>query len=191
MIVGVQAAQLARRYQLRLLGLADRAEFTVSKVWDDLGSWDEADIERFAAAAAPIVTGAQRSGAALAVGYLQLLTGSPHAVDIAALAGSTDFKGPFIGYWAALARGETWETAIDSGRTRAGSLAVDGVHTAAREASTVIDKAEQRIVGWERMLSGLACEWCTTVATARYRTAESASFGHERCDCIPTPIFAK
>lgn len=50
------------------------------------------------------------------------------------------------------------------------------------------------ITGWRRVPIGVTCNWCMTVSTQRYRTAESASFGHghkgvDYCDCQVVPII--
>lgn len=184
-----QVVELTRRYQRQLAALAARAETALTNIWDGLGSWDDPDVDRFIEQATPTVAGAQRSSTALTVGYLALLLGAALAVQ--KTLELPDLRDPFIGYWTALSRGEPWEQAITTGRTRAGTLGLDGVQTAARTTSDEIDQREDRIVGWERVLSGLSCEFCATVATQRYRTAESASFGHQRCDCTVVPIIGR
>lgn len=184
-----QAVELTRRYQRQLALLAARSETALTNIWDGLGSWDDTDVDRFAMQATPTVAGTQRASTALTAGYLALLLGA--AVAVAKAFELPDLRDPFVGYWAALNRGDPWEQAITTGRTRAGTLGVDSVQEAARGTADEIDRGEDRIVGWERVLSGLSCEWCATVATQRYRTAESASFGHQRCDCTVVPIIGR
>lgn len=190
MITQTQAVVLTRRYQRAVRGVASKAAVAVSNVWDGLGSWDEANVDEFTRRATPVVAGAQRQGAALTAGYLGLMLASAVVpVNAAKFLDVTDFRSPFLGYWAALSRGEEWDQAITTGRTRAEDLALDGTTTAARGAATDIDTTEDRISGWERVPGGLCCEFCATVATQRYHSAESASFGHDRCNCDVIPII--
>lgn len=53
------------------------------------------------------------------------------------------------------------------------------------------DRSERvgaRVVGYRRVLTGKSCSWCARVSTQRYLTADSADFGHPRCDCTVIPI---
>lgn len=184
-----QAVRLTRRYQQRLVAIGDQAETRMGSLWDDLGSWDEADVERFILQAGPVTLGVQRAASALTVGYLGLMVGKqvPTLADFAA----PDLRGAFLAYWGSLGRGEQWDRAITTGRTRAGTIGLDAAHTSARDTATVADDSESSIVGWERVPGGVTCEFCATVSTQRYHSAESASFGHERCDCSVVPIVGK
>jgi hypothetical protein len=191
-ITQTQAVTLTRRYQQRLIALATAAAARMSQLWDDQGSWNEADVDRFFALAAPLVAGAQRQGAALTAGYLGLMVGSPvRAADGAKFIEQIDLREPFLAYWAALARGDQWDQAITAGRTRSEDLALDGTNLAARGTATESETNEDRITGWERVPGGVCCEFCATVATQRYRTADSASFGHDRCNCAVIPIVGQ
>lgn len=190
MITQAQAVILTRRYQRSLRVVATNAGNAVTRAWDGLDGWDEPNIDEFTGRATPIVSGAQRQGAALTAGYLGLMLATKMpSVDATKFLGSVDFRSPFLAYWAALGRGEDWPQAITTGRTRAEDLALDGTTTAARGTATEIDPIEDRITGWERVPGGVCCEFCATVATQRYHTAESASFGHDRCNCDVIPII--
>lgn len=164
----------------------------MASVWDDLSSWDEDDVDRYLRQASPIVTGAARAAAATTVGYLGLMVGTrPAIVDPLRFLDDIDLLSPFLGYWSALAKGAEWTEAVTLGRTRSETIATDTVNISARGTAREVDDAEPRITGWERVLSGNSCEFCATAATQRYRTAESASFGHDRCDCGVVPIVGR
>lgn len=187
-----QAVALTRRYQHRLATVGTNAGNAITRTWDDQGSWDERDVDAFTARATPIIDGAQRQSAALTTGYLGLLLGTPvNAIDGARFLELIDLREPFLAYWGALAKGADWVDAITAGRTRAEDLALDGSTIAARGAAVEIDTEEDRITGWERVPGGVCCEWCATVATQRYHTADSASFGHDRCNCAVIPIIGR
>lgn len=185
-----QSVILTRRYQQRLNTVSVAAAHRVSSVWDDQGSWDDTDVDSFTARATSIIAGAQRQTSALTAGYLGLLLGTKvPAIDGAKFIDQIDLREPFLAYWAALNRGDDWINAITAGRTRAADLALDGSTTAARSTAAEIDTAEPRITGWERVPGGVCCEFCATAATQRYHTADTASFGHDRCNCAVTPII--
>jgi hypothetical protein len=183
-----EAVRLTRRYSTRLRSTASTAATATATIWDQLGSWDEADIERFTARAAPVVAGAQRSATALAAGYLALLVGDrPVPVDSGPFLDLVDLRSPFLAYWGQLGRGAAWDEAITAGRSRSEQIGLDGTTAAARSTSAEVDRTEERITGWERVSSD-GCEWCALVSTQCYHSAESASFGHARCNCDVIPI---
>lgn len=183
-----QAVTLTRRYQRQLATISARSESAASRLWDDLGSWDEGDVERFGELLTPVAEGAQRAAIATTAGFLSLMVGRPESVDPASILAAVDPRSPFLAYWAALNRGEQWVEAITTGRTRAGTVVLDSITTSARDAAVEVDATEERVTRWERIPGGTACEFCATVAHDRYRTAESASFGHERCNCAVVPV---
>lgn len=189
-----QAVALTRRYQQRLAIVGTNAATSVTNIWDDQGSWDEADVDAFIARATLTIEGAQRQSAALTAGYLGLLLGTTvTTIDAGRFLERLDLREPFLAYWGALGKGTDWVEAITAGRSRAEGLALDGSMLAARGTAAEIDTTEDRITGWERVPGGLCCEWCATVATQRYHTAEAASLGdeHERCNCAVIPIIGR
>lgn len=187
-----QSVELTRRYQRQVNTVGANSATMLSRAWDNLGSWDEANVPAFAEAAMPIVRAAQQRAAALTTGYLGLLLGKKMpTVDASRFAASVDPRSPFLGYWASLSRGDGWEQAITLGRTRAETLGLDGVTTAARGTSSEIDDQEDRITGWERVPAGVCCDWCAEVSTQQYHSADSADFGHDRCNCGVVPIIGK
>lgn len=187
-----QSVELTRRYQRQVNAVGANSAAMVARAWDNLGSWDEADVPMFTDATLPIVQAAQRKAAALTAGYLGLLLAKKMpTVDAGRFGDSIDPRSPFLAYWSALNRGDRWEQAITTGRTRAETLALDGTTTAARGTASEIDDQEDRITGWERVPAGMCCEWCAEVSTQQYQSADSADFGHDRCNCGVVPIIGK
>lgn len=179
---------LVRRYQQQLNQTARQAGRQALQAWNGLGTWDEVDVERLAVEVAPTMEAARQHGAALAAALIGIVADlGIRPVDLPALDPQT-WRAPFLSYWSALKTGTDWQQAHALGGSRAETAGFDTVQSSSREASQQIDSTEPRIVGWERVLTGVSCEWCATVATQRYHTAESASFGHNNCDCTIVPI---
>lgn len=172
--------------------LRSSAAEALGRIWARLGSTDESDIAAFTAQAAPVLEGAGRASSSLTSGYLSLITGRP--VPAPKLELATDFRHPFIGVWRDLSRGVPFAAAQQTGSARAVELAQERVIRAQRQ--TLATSAPQGVVGWRRVPQGSTCSWCVLVSTQRYRSAESASFGHghhgiDFCDCDIVPIFGR
>lgn len=101
---------------------------------------------------------------------------------------SVDLTEPFIALGRILNGGGSNTEAVASGLARAEALGETSVQWAARAASTAAE-GHSRIVGWTRTLGAGSCPWCVKVSQQRYRSAESASFGHARCNCGVDPII--
>lgn len=179
------ADDLTGSYMARVRDLADLAAASIARAWDELGSWDEADIERLARTAGPALEVYAFRAGAVSVAYLsRLLRETPRsATGVAA----PDWRGPFTHYWGGLANGMTADEALAAGRARAEASAARSVVSTARRAGDVYG---DRVTGWRRTLSADPCEWCISVAGQDYATASSADFGHDRCHCGVSPILA-
>lgn len=177
--------EITRRYQARLLELAAATGTAVAQQWDELESYD--DPIPWLAIAAPIVIAGQAQAAALAAGYVALLANAlVPSVDIRV---GPRLDGPFASFGSAIKRGLTFETAVNLGRSRADEVGSGSVQWTARAAAGEAARQAEGIVGWRRVLTGVSCDWCALISTQRYRTADSASFGHARCDCTVVPII--
>lgn len=183
---------LVRRFQLQLATVSARTALAVTAAWDALDSYDEADVERFAARAAPAERAGKATAVALAAGFYSLMASvRPAPIPPTAIPVAIDPREPFIAYWRSLKAGKPWEDALLSGRGRAEAVADNLVISSARRTGDAVAEANGlQLQGWRRVLTGSSCAWCATVATQRYRTAESADFGHARCDCTAVPIFS-
>lgn len=185
-----QQAEVTRRYQASLGVLADTAAAVAIVGFADLDAYDEEDIPTFAAAISAPLAGLKARAVALATGFYSLTaTTRPPAVRPDAVPVEMATRDPFIAYWRALSEGNQWTDAVTSGVARAGAEGERLVVSSARQTGDAMPAAA-RITGWRRVLSGNACTWCQYVSTQRYSTAESADFGHERCDCTVAPIYA-
>ncbi len=118
-------------------------------------------------------------------GYYALLADRP--VVVPTIMKAADIEAPFHAYWHALAEGSEWADAFAVGTTRSESIAADFVTGVSREVGSLT--AGTDVVGWRRVLSGNSCAFCATVARQRYHSSDSATFGHDHCDCIVVPIY--
>ena len=172
----------AERYADVLARLAAAAQAVLLRLWDGkpgvplAANWDEAArplIEQIADAAvqAAVVLGAQ-FGATAAPSDLIVADAGARVLD------------PFDRIAALVKRGEF--TGLDeSARSVVEALAHDTVYRTARQA--VASVAGEVDTAWVRRATAKSCDWCLSMTQYTYRSAESASFGHDRCDCVPMP----
>ena len=179
---------LTRRYQHDIGVVRDRSGTATARAWDKLPGYNRRNVPAFAETIAPILTGARDASVALSAAfYATIGEVEAPAVDPAAVGAVWDPEEPFVAHWRALAAGNQWVDAIASGRARAEAVAFDTVQSSGRRTGDAV--LAESVVGWRRVLTGTSCEWCRLVSTQRYITAESADFGHGRCDCTAVPIM--
>lgn len=180
-------ALIARR-QDRLTALRTITASNLSKMWVGLDSYvDDVDWLRRAG----LVVGAGQSRAVdMQVATLQALLADRLTFDRAGILDMAriDLGQPFIAFANALDSGLKFDEAVEAGRLRAEGVGESSVQWAARAANQAAE-GDERIVGWTRTLGPGSCDWCITVSTQRYRSSESASFGHLRCTCAVDPII--
>lgn len=181
---------LTRRNQLLLDRLAALTAGQLSRIWNALPSHTVTEQDRWESLASPVVAAAQNRAISTQAAYLGQLLESALDFDREAVLAkaAVDLREPFIALGRSLNSGEDIASSLGAGLARAQGVGESSVHWAARATNTAADK-DRRVVGWTRTLSGDPCEFCMTVSTQRYRTAESASFGHARCNCNVAPII--
>lgn len=180
---------VTRRYGRAHASLRERFGILAGAAWTRLESYDEADIDIYAAALAAQTAAARQQAALLTAGYLNHFTATRQGINLPDL--SVDvWRPPFITVWAGLKRGDPWEAAVAAGHDRAMSTAGQIVTASARETATVIDENEPRIIGWNRVPSGACCDWCAEMAQVDWGSAAAASLGdqHANCGCDLVPI---
>lgn len=188
-----EAVALTRVYRRRIGQYRLGGAVLMARLWDGLPGYDEANLEEFAERGSVLLDELGSRSVALSGGYYARLADDvfvPEAVQLV-----TDMRHPFIGVWKALADGVEYRQAVAEGRHRAGVLAQERVIRSARAVGSQADSL-RGIVGWRRVPQGSTCSWCMVVSTQRYRTADSASFGHghkgvDYCDCDVVPITGR
>lgn len=182
------AVRVTRSFQASLARIAARSGRLTAAEWAALGSWNEADIARFLTRVDPVWSAARAATVNASAGYYAVITDTPALiVDPASLGFPVDPRAPFTAYWHGLAEGRDWVDALAAGEARALSTGVDLVAGTSRRTASLV--AGTGVVGWRRVTTGNSCRWCATISTQRYKSAESADFGHDNCDCIVTPIY--
>lgn len=179
---------LSLQYSRKLTALSKRSRKVVVSRWDALSTFDDAACNAFYDATAPIVRSVATASAGASSGYASLLTkGAVAAVPdllIADKMARIDDAFDVIG--ARLGNGDSFAEAVSSARSFVDALGADSVFSTAREAVGVVSP-DLGSGGWVRQVSGSACEWCLSLSSVVFRSADAASFGHNRCDCVPVP----
>lgn len=186
------ADALTRRFQQTIARIGERAGALTALRWSQLDTYDEADVETFARAVAPTLAAVKASAVSTGAAYYAVRgrisrppTIRPDMIDLVA-----DPREPFIAYWRALKMGNPVDEAVLSGTARAGAIARNLASSASRRAGDVLfDRAAVTPARWVRVPDGGACDWCQEVAGQSYLSAESADFGHDRCNCTAEPEF--
>lgn len=187
----VDDVALTRRRQDALTRLRGLTAVQLARIWRSLTSYDESVQRRWTGLAGPVVSAGQNRAIDIQLAYLGQRLGRPVRFDRATLLAlaEVDLTEPFYALGRILNGGGSLTEAVASGLARAEALGETSVQWAARAASTAADESDDRIVGWTRTLGPGSCEWCVQVSGQRYRSAESASFGHQRCSCGVDPII--
>lgn len=157
-------------------------------MWDQLGTYTDEDIERFIVSTAPAIKGAKRATVATSAGFFALATQTrPIAIRPQDVPVEPRITHPFLATWHALKEDRPYAEAVSAGRSQANAVGFDFVQSTSRRTGDIAAERSGTQVRWQRVPGGNACDWCITVAGQLYRTAESADFGHDRCDCAAIP----
>lgn len=184
--------------------LRDRLLALVLGLFDGLGSWRDADRDRFVAIVVPLVAGAQRQAAALMDAYLAAMradiTGVPvrpagAIPDLAALRGGVDpaevYSRPFHDVWSELADGKDFSQALAAGHQRTWQLTTTDLQLAKTHAARQVLEADEDVVGYRRVLKGAgSCGLCVVASTQRYHRSQLLPI-HPGCDCGVAPIIGR
>lgn len=212
-------AALIRTTQAMVADLADLTAAELVAMWDELGSWSDPDLERFATRARPMTTAtataSARAQAALLAGLEEI---APPTLDLVEIVDDAllRLREPFAATWHAASVGRPWTDAVGAGRSTADAVGRDIAWQSSRaamaQASETVtlgdlwkpSRYQQRPTAYQRanwdrpawptfvrVVSGTSCRWCQMVASRDYYSAESATFGHNRCDCMVVPKSAE
>ena len=176
----------------------------VSSAFSNLGSWRDDDVERYIKQIAPALNGAKKKAAVQTVTFYRaianltgqdwkqpVITASDLTTKALRKGVGTDlvYKRPFVDMRTALSNGASMTDAINAGARRAQSLAETEVQLARRNAGLKVRKANDRIVGYVRTLTGFEnCALCYVASTQRYTKSDLLPI-HPGCDCGEMPIY--
>lgn len=193
-------AEIIRRYLTTYGRLRAATARQVAALWVRFGGLDDAQADRFVAAAVPLVNGAQAATARLVAAYWATLARAAvgeaveAAVPAAAVTGlrgvdpADVYRRPTLLARYLMSEGKPAAEALLLARRRAEVLADTDVMLAQRAATLQVISADDRIVGYRRVLTGRSCAFCAAASTQRYHREELAPL-HARCDCGVAPIF--
>lgn len=186
MLADAAIALLTRRFQAATARHIAHVGSLTERAWLGLAGWDEANVAEFAAAVESIQRAAKASVVSSTSAYLSLVASLPTVgVDPELVpARSPDPREPFTAMWRAMKEGQSFDEALQVGQSAASQAITSHLNQASRQTGDQWAKASgAKVVGWRRVLDGSSCEWCALVSTQRYRSSESASFGHHGCGC--------
>lgn len=204
MAVDPAVIRIVTTYSDRALAVRQQVLAFIQRVWGDLSSWRDADIERFVAAIVPVVTGGQIRIAALTDSYLAAveagITGLPvrpvgvpsSLVNDETIRGVTAADvyrrtGPTV--WTALSRGVPLTVAAGYGLTRALSMGATDLQLAKTHASRHVLASKGHVAGYRRVLSGGdTCSYCAGAAGRTYGREDLLPI-HPGCSCSVIPVI--
>lgn len=173
----------------------------LNALWARLTSWRTPDADRFAAQAAPIVTGGQQRMAALTAAYLEQMVrtngGTPGRLDLSGLT-DADLRGvpatevyqrPFRQIWTDLSQGKPLDEAVTSAGHRLQSLVATDLQLAKTHTAQRVLSGSDKVIGSRRVLNGdRSCALCVLASTRVYSKSELLPI-HPGCDCGVEPLF--
>lgn len=206
-----ESAAIIRSTQSALADLAALSADQLVAWWDALDSLNQADLLDFLNVALPASTGVANTAASLqAAATSSLADMAPVGIDTQLITDAieTKLRQPFTATWRQLSLGTPFEEAVTVGRSALEAVGRDVSYGSARQAVQLIDVPSLGEVwqpsdrqqkptkwqvrnwqrpawkSWRRVLTPASCSWCQFFATLSYYSAESATFGHPRCDCF-------
>lgn len=176
----------AGRWQAGLTRMATSTSVQLLALWDDLGGRSWPDVDTWHAEARPIVSGAAQASLEWTGGYAATLTPAPLSPSTLIVAdAAARLYDPLDLIGALIRRGRP--NAAASGRSAVDHLGRDAVWRTGRQA---IAEMVTGVSQWVRRLDGDACDWCVSLSGVVWPSAHAATFGHDRCGCVPVPLDA-
>lgn len=147
------------------------------------GLTDRVDVLEWVENIQPAVMAAAIEAAGLAGAHSMTVGSAPSASATSSVmyAQLAPFDGPYLRLWRGLGDGLMFEDA-----------AADAAEVAGQLSASVVQHVSRRSTGtagrFRRVLTLSSCKWCAVVSTQLYHSAESATFGHNNCDCTVVPV---
>lgn len=193
------------RFAFLRRSLSSRLIVALTRMFNGLGSWHRPDAQRFAAAAVPMVEGAQAALANLTSNYVASVASEalrrpvapppiPHTARarLRLVDPGEVYQRPFVEAYTALRDGDHLDQALGKARLRLREVAEGDMQLAyAHSAQAAMQglPEQQRPTGWRRVLQGSEnCAMCVLASTQRYHRQDLNPI-HPHCDCIVEPIY--
>jgi hypothetical protein len=178
-----------------------KLEGVLTRIFNGLGSYNQADIEPFLERIVPIVTAAQIQVASITESYL---------ISVAAQLGLTlppvniadkvevrkpeeTYKRPFRELWGGLKDGKSFNDSFTAAQSRVKRLASDDIAISQRSATVAVLSSSERVTGYRRVIrpemskSG-TCGLCIAASDQRYGKERLMPI-HSKCSCTVMPII--
>lgn len=193
------------RFAFLRRSLSSRLIVALTRMFNGLGSWHRPDAQRFAAAAVPMVEGAQAALANLTSNYVASVASealrrpvAPPPIPHTARARlrlkdpAEVYQRPFVEAYTALRDGDQLDGALGKARLRLREVAEGDMQLAYAHASQAAMNGlpeQQQPTGWRRVLTGPEnCAMCVLASTQRYHRKDLNPI-HPHCDCTVEPIY--
>lgn len=180
---------VAVRYQRLTSRTAETVRQRALTQWRQLGSYNEADYERLVRPSLELWEQAQAAAVRSTSAFNGVITDSGSiGLDSRLVAGTPpSVYGALRTVWKHLEEGMLWDEAVAIGGEVFAASHVTAYMQAGRFANSQWANAAGYRGAWQRILTGVSCEWCALVSTQLYHSAASAAFGHDNCDCVVAP----
>lgn len=187
------AKQLTYQHIAAQRRLQDTTSAAIERSFSGLGSWNDADVDRFLRQAVPIISAAQRQSTQLTDSFVAAfrqrrpLGVSPVEVGRRTRNGvlpAEVYRRPFVTLWKGLKEGRQFEDAYNAALSRATASAAMDVQLAMRETSDLIDERDDGFFGYVRVANGDACPFCEEVDGAYVKASDGFAMAlHNGCNC--------
>lgn len=175
-------------YVSQLDSLAAETRRRLLAIWDTLEPWSDADIDRFHRIATPLVEAAANVGVDISTTYIEATMGATRpASPLIAKDAAARLYDPLDRIAHLIGNGADFQSATAAARGVVDNLGHDTVYRSARQSIAEVAPPGQK---WQRRVTGQSCRWCLSLASAVFNSAATATFGHDRCDCVPVPVAA-
>lgn len=176
---------------------------TLARMWAQLGSYRDADAQRFLVMALPFIQAGQQHASALTSAYLSRTLSNLAGQNVPVAISSSDVTGtalrgvdpvdvymrPFQQVWTELSQGRPLVDAVRSGVNRLNAIAATDLQLATTRTAQATLSTRRNVVGYRRVLTGAEnCGLCVVASTQRYHKADLLPI-HPRCDCVVAPII--
>lgn len=183
MTAAIERAEQVARREVR-----DRLVQYATHLWGSMGSWRDADVERFVATITPRILAGQRTIAQLTDGYLSGVTGARGVgvVDLTRLRGGASaadvYARPAVTMRTDLADGKPFPDALAASTRRLANLVATDLQLAMTHQARAFGRA-RGVEAWARTLTGSEnCALCLIASTQRYHRGDLMPI-HPGCDC--------
>ena len=176
-----------------------RTQDYAEREWRGLGSWRDADVERFIAKVVPVIESGQAKVGQLTNSYLSAIaraggfTPTPDVSVVNPRGTPLDevYRRPAVTIYTQLSLGTPLDEAVNISAQRLRSMVATDMQLAQTHTSMERVKQDGKVVGYQRVLSpGENCALCAIASTQRYRKAELMPI-HANCSCSVVPLYGR